>query len=60
MNNKKIIKVLKFLKKYCGNRSCAKCEFQDEDNKECLLYNTPSFYDTKQIEKNLKDIKRID
>ena len=60
MKTKKIIKVLKFIRKHCEDRSCAKCELYDRDNKECLLNDTPSFYNTKQIKKNLKDIERID
>jgi hypothetical protein len=60
MKAKKIIKVLKFIRKYCEDTSCAKCEFQDKDTKECMLKDMPVYYNIKQIKKNLKVIERID
>lgn len=56
METKKIIKVLKYIKKYCDARDCDCCMFGN--NNSCTLSDgtgsLPTFWDIEYIEKKLK------
>lgn len=63
MKVKKIIEVLEFLHKYCGNnRSCMECYFFHKHYKSCLLSESMQFSERyiENIKENLKDVVNLE
>ena len=64
MKTKKIIRVLKFIKSYCGDRTdCAGCIFANE-HEECFTYDDstraiPTDWDLNMLEINLLGIEKV-
>lgn len=47
----KIIKTLKYIRKYCYGRSCNECVFRDRETEKCELKNIPCHWNILNMEK---------
>ena len=61
MKTKKIIKALKFVKKYCGERDCFDCHFGNSGRCSFTDCNgdLPEGWNMEIIKDNLKNVERI-
>jgi hypothetical protein len=64
MKTKKLIKAIKFIKRYCANNDdCFRCLFWDSNNNVCYFFGEDNIYaaqwDVKVIKNNLKDVEEL-
>jgi hypothetical protein len=64
MKTKKLIKAIKFIKRYCAEKDdCDGCPFYNLDKTDCYLLSVgmiyPAQWDVKAIKNNLKDVEEL-